>query len=84
MDDVREWLESIGLSQYADAFAENDFDWALLPELDHELLKDIGVRSAGHRVRILKAANVLSAGETSDIRPADPPSKAAVESRSQW
>jgi class 3 adenylate cyclase/predicted ATPase len=76
MDEVGEWLESIGLGQYAGAFAENDFDWVLLPELDHELLKDIGVKSAGHRVRILKAASLLSSGEAPVIAPAVPASKA--------
>ena len=43
MTSVRQWLDSLNLGQYADAFEENDFDWELLPELDHDLLKDIGV-----------------------------------------
>ena len=54
-EDLGEWLKALGLAQYAADFATNDIDWDLLPELDHETLKDIGVTSAGHRLRLLKA-----------------------------
>ena len=63
MTDVGEWLESIGLSQYLDAFEKNEVDWTVLPHLDHEVLKDIGVKPAGHRVRILNAAAVLHSAD---------------------
>lgn len=59
MRDVRDWLDSIGLGQYADSFEENAVDWTVLPHLDHEVLKDMGVHAAGHRVRIVKAAEAL-------------------------
>jgi class 3 adenylate cyclase/predicted ATPase len=58
-DNVTRWLEQLGLGQYTELFAENDIDWELLPELDHETLKDIGITSAGHRLRIIKAAGTL-------------------------
>ena len=38
MNNVREWLDSLGLDQYADAFEESAIDLGLLTELDHELL----------------------------------------------
>ena len=57
MNDVREWLDSIGLGQYAEAFEQNDIEWVTLPELDHDLLKEIGITSIGHRVALLKAIN---------------------------
>jgi hypothetical protein len=47
MSRVSEWLETIGLAQYADAFHENDIDIDLLGQLDDQILKDIGVSSAG-------------------------------------
>lgn len=59
--DIAAWLERLGLSQYSRAFSENDIELALLPELDHELLKGIGVISAGHRLRILGAAATIAA-----------------------
>jgi class 3 adenylate cyclase/predicted ATPase len=59
MADVGQWLGSLGLGQYADAFEENAIGWSLLPKLDHELLKEIGVTVVGHRMQILEAAGAL-------------------------
>ena len=65
---IKKWLEQLDLGQYVDLFAENDIDWELLGELDHESLKDIGVTSTGHRLRIIKAAAAL-APEAIDVAP---------------
>jgi class 3 adenylate cyclase len=54
MSEVRKWLEAIGLFQYANAFQVNDLDIDLLGQVDDHVLKDIGVSSAGHRLRIRK------------------------------
>jgi class 3 adenylate cyclase len=62
--DVAQWLGTIGLEQYTDAFAENDIDFDLLSSLDHELLQAIGVKSVGHRMRLLKAALALDTDNT--------------------
>ena len=69
MSEVRKWLETIGLSQYADAFETNDLEIDLLQQIDDQLLKDIGVASAGHRLRIRNAIAKLEAkvpSETAD------------------
>jgi class 3 adenylate cyclase/predicted ATPase len=55
MSAVRKWLEGIGLSQYADTFEANDIDMDLLTQVDDQMLKDIGVSSAGRRLRIRNA-----------------------------
>ena len=55
MSAVRDWLEAIGLGQYAVTFDANDIDMELLPQIDDQLLKDIGVSSAGHRLRLRDA-----------------------------
>src|SRR6516165_6584239 len=60
MSAVRNWLEEIGLAQYADAFEANDIDTELLTQIDDQLLKDIGVSSAGHRLRLRKAIAKLA------------------------
>ena len=65
MSDVRKWLDSIGLAQYADAFETNDLDIDLLGQIDDQLLKDIGVSSAGHRLRIRNAIAKLNQQEKS-------------------
>jgi len=63
MSDVREWLEELGLAQYSDHFEKNDLEMVLLPQVSDQTLKDIGVSSAGHRLRILHAIEKLKAGE---------------------
>ena len=60
MSRVSEWLETIGLAQYADAFHANDIEIDLLGQLDDQILKDIGVTSAGHRLRIRNAISKLN------------------------
>jgi hypothetical protein len=60
MSDVRTWLAGIGLGQYADAFEANDVEMDLLNGVDDQMLKDIGVTSAGHRLRIRTAIAKLS------------------------
>jgi class 3 adenylate cyclase len=69
VSEVRKWLETVGLAQYADAFEANDIDIDLLAQVDDQLLKDIGVSSAGHRLRIRNAIAKLGAhvqSETAD------------------
>src|SRR5262249_39839914 len=61
MSGVRKWLETVGLAQYADAFEANDIDIDLLTQVDDQLLKDMGVSSAGHRLRIRNAIATLGA-----------------------
>lgn len=53
--DVRAWLNALGLEQYVPAFEENDIDPALVRDLDADDLREIGVRSLGHRKRLLSA-----------------------------
>jgi hypothetical protein len=55
MEQVADWLEKLGLGQYAQRFAENDIDFALLTKLTDANLKDLGVASLGHRIRLLEA-----------------------------
>jgi class 3 adenylate cyclase/predicted ATPase len=55
MQEVADWLERLGLGQYAQRFAENDIDFALLTKLTDANLKELGVTSLGHRMRLLEA-----------------------------
>jgi class 3 adenylate cyclase len=66
MSDVRTWLAGIGLGQYADTFEANDVEMDLLNGVDDQMLKDIGVTSAGHRLRIRNAIAKLAS--TSDVK----------------
>jgi class 3 adenylate cyclase len=57
--DIGGWLRSLGLERYEVAFRENDIDEAVLPSLTHENLKELGVASLGHRVKLLDAIAAL-------------------------
>src|SRR5947209_2783046 len=54
MTDLQQWLEQIGLAQYADVFAKHDIDWETLPELNEQDLEKLGI-SLGHRKKLIKA-----------------------------
>jgi hypothetical protein len=43
MQQVTDWLEKLGLGQYAQRFAENDISFSVLPDLTDQHLKEIGV-----------------------------------------
>jgi SAM domain (Sterile alpha motif) len=60
LSEIRSWLDGIGLAQYANAFEANDIDIDLLGQVDDQVLKDIGVSSAGHRLRIRNAIAKLT------------------------
>src|SRR5215831_19827713 len=53
--DIVVWLRSLGLGKYEVIFRENDIDETVLPSLTHENLKELGVASFGHRVKLLDA-----------------------------
>ena len=57
--DVVVWLRSLGLGKYEAAFRENEIDETVLPGLTHETLKELGVASIGHRVKLLDAIAAL-------------------------
>ena len=58
MQQTADWLERLGLGQYAQRFAENDIDFALFTKLTDADLKELGVISLGHRKRLLEAARI--------------------------
>jgi len=63
MRDVRQWLDSLGLGQYADAFEGNAIELDQLVALSDEELKELGVSALGHRKRIKAKALLLLAPE---------------------
>ena len=55
MQQVADWLEKLGLGQYAERFAENDISFVILPDLTDQDLEKIGMASLGHRRLLLRA-----------------------------
>jgi class 3 adenylate cyclase len=54
MQQIADWLEKLGIGQYAQRFAENGIEVSVLPHLTDQDLKDIGVL-LGHRRKMLAA-----------------------------
>jgi SAM domain (Sterile alpha motif)/Adenylate and Guanylate cyclase catalytic domain len=69
MQQVAEWLEKLGLGQYAQRFAENDISFSVLPDLTDQDLKEIGV-SLGHRRQLMR--EIANLGKTADAPPSAP------------
>jgi predicted ATPase/class 3 adenylate cyclase len=67
MQQIADWLEKLGMSQYAACFAENDVDFSLLPELTDQDLEKVGVASLGHRRKLLRA--IAELGVTPSAEP---------------
>src|SRR5215469_16284393 len=66
--DVAAWLHGLGLERYEAAFRDNEIDWAVLPKLTSNDLRDIGVTAVGHRRKLLEAIAQLGAADA----PPDP------------
>ena len=62
MQQIADWLEKLGLGQYAQRFAENDISFSVLSDLTDRDLKEIGV-SLGHRRQMLRAIAELTSRE---------------------
>ena len=76
--DIVVWLRSLGLGKYEAAFRENDIDETVLPSLTHENLKELGVASLGHRVKLLDAIAALRSDAGSRAPSVDAPARAST------
>ena len=70
MPEVVDWLKTLGMSEYAERFAESDIDTSVLCELTDQDLKELGV-SLGHRRKMLRAiAELVAVPPTQLLQPA--------------
>src|SRR6516165_2771829 len=86
---IADWLEKLGMSEYAQLFAENRIDFSVLRDLTEQDLKDLGV-ILGDRRKILRAiaalegtpATPVSAAPAAPVMPElSPPREVAGERR---
>ena len=75
MQQTADWLQTLGMSEYAQCFAENGIGFAALRHLTDQDLKDIGVL-LGHRRIMLAAIRELGSpavaqSVTADLKPQD-------------
>ena len=80
MQQVADWLEKLGLGQYAQRFAENDIGFVILPDLTDQDLEKIGVASLGHRRLLLRAIGELDSVGKRTPEPESAPAAPAVAS----
>jgi len=73
MQQVADWLQKLGLGQYAQSFAENDIDFAVLVNLTDQDLEKIGVMSLGHRRKLLRAIVDLNRVGNEAAKPSSAP-----------
>ena len=83
MQQIAEWLEKLGMSEYVQRFAENKIDVSVLRHLTDQDLKDIGV-ALGHRRKILAAIAEFAGAAPAVSKPvlaAEPRTRDSAERR---
>jgi class 3 adenylate cyclase/tetratricopeptide (TPR) repeat protein len=76
MQQIGDWLEKLGMSEYGQCFADNKIDVSVLRHLTDQDLKDIGI-PLGHRRKILAAITEMGTA------PATPAATPATEPKPQ-
>jgi class 3 adenylate cyclase/predicted ATPase len=71
MQQIADWLKKLGMSEYAECFAENDIDIDVLSELTDQDLEKLGV-SLGHRRKMLRAIRDLGGASVAVTAPSAP------------
>ena len=69
MQQIADWLEKLGMSEYAERFVESDIDTSVLRDLTDQDLKELGV-SLGHRRKMLRAIAELPGAAPTSPQPA--------------
>ena len=82
MHEVAGWLKTLGMSEYAERFAESDIDVSVLRDLTDQDLKELGV-TLGHRRKMLRAIAELAGVTPTSPQPAltEPKSQDSAERR---
>jgi len=69
MDEIADWLNRLGMSEYGERFAKNRIDFSVLPDLTDQDLEKLGV-VLGDRRKILRAIRELAGTSPSAQQPA--------------
>jgi SAM domain (Sterile alpha motif) len=68
VQDIADWLDKLGMAEYAQRFAENRIDFSVLPDLTDQDLEKMGV-VLGDRRKILRAIAGLDDAEKAAQKP---------------
>ena len=64
--EIGEWLRSLGLERYEQAFRDNEIDGQVLPKLTADDLTGLGIVLIGHRRKLLAPALDSGAARNQD------------------
>jgi class 3 adenylate cyclase len=74
MHQIAEWLEKLGMSEYAQRFAENRIDFSVLPDLTDQDLEKLGVVLGDRRKMLRAIANLeVQSADVVSVAAAAPP-----------
>jgi len=65
---ITDWLEKLGLGQYAQRFAENEITFSIMPDLT-DTDKELGAAALGHRRLLLAIAEASRPGSAINLVP---------------
>jgi class 3 adenylate cyclase/tRNA A37 threonylcarbamoyladenosine biosynthesis protein TsaE len=83
MQQIADWLEKLGMSEYAQRFAENGINVAALPHLTDQDLKEIGVLLGHRRILLAAIGKLAGAATTPEPTPAAEPKPQDTAERRQ-
>jgi hypothetical protein len=82
MQQIADWLEKLGMSEYAQRFAENRIDFSVLPDLTDQDLEKLGV-VLGDRRKMLRAIAEMVGTASTQIKSAPASLPSAVKESSK-
>src|ERR1700735_3110722 len=80
MQQIADWLKTLGMSEYAERFAENRIDFSVLRDLTDQDLKDLGV-VLGDRRKLLRAIGAVDAAPPAAAATTEPKPQDTAERR---
>ena len=83
MQQIAEWLEKLGMPEYAQRFVENGINVAALPHLTDQDLKEIGVLLGHRRILLAAIGKLAGAAATPEPTPATEPKPQDTAERRQ-
>ena len=87
MQQIADWLKKLGMSEYAECFAENRIDISVLPDLTDQDLEKLGVLLGDRRKMLRAIANLDTASAATSpapaLAPASPPTPAIAAPATQ-
>ena len=80
MHQIAEWLEKLGMSEYAQRFAENRIDFSVLPDLTDQDLEKLGVVLGDRRKMLRAIANLeVQSADVVSVAAAAPPKPSPLD-----